>query len=39
MPLFNNNPDGIVVDRDGRSLGLVTPQLVVSALAAAPDQR
>jgi len=39
MPLFNDNPDGIVVDREGTSLGLVTPQLVVSALAAAPDQR
>ncbi len=38
MPLFNDHPDGIVVDRDGAIVGLVTPQLVVGALAAAPEQ-
>jgi glycine betaine/proline transport system ATP-binding protein len=38
MPLFGENPGGIIVDREGTSLGLVTPGQVVSALAAAPDQ-
>ncbi len=38
MPMFGQHPGGIVVQRVGVDIGLVTPQLVVGALAAAPDQ-
>jgi len=38
MPRFNASPEGLVVDQDGQGIGVVTPQLVVNALAAAPDQ-
>ena len=37
MPLFADNPEGLIVQRDGNDIGIVTPQSVVSALAAAPD--
>ncbi len=38
MPCFNDHPEGLIVQRDGVDIGIVTPQLVVNALAAAPDQ-
>jgi glycine betaine/proline transport system ATP-binding protein len=38
MPMFDASPNGLVVSRDGQQLGVVTSQLVVSALAAAADQ-
>ncbi len=38
MPIFNNHPNGVVVQREGVDVGVVTPQLVVGALAATPDQ-
>jgi len=38
MPMFDASPEGLVVDQDGQGIGVVTPQLVVNALAAAPDQ-
>ncbi|WP_423911070.1 quaternary amine ABC transporter ATP-binding protein [Candidatus Spongiihabitans sp.] len=38
MPCFNDHPEGLIVQRDGVDIGVVTPQLVVNALAAAPNQ-
>ena len=38
MPMFNTSPEGLVVDQDGEKIGVVTPQLVVNALATSPDQ-
>lgn len=38
MPGFDDNPDGLIVQRDGVDIGIVTPQLVVNAMASAdPD--
>ncbi len=38
MPLFNENPDGLAVIGNSEIVGVVTPQLVVNALATDPDQ-
>ena len=35
MPLFNDHPEGLLVQRDGADAGFVTPRLVVNAMAAA----
>jgi len=37
MPLFNDHPEGLIVERDGADVGVVTPQLVVNALAVSLD--
>ncbi len=37
MPLFNDHPEGLIVERDGVDIGVVTPQVVVNALATAGD--
>ena len=38
MPLFNEHPEGLVVRRDGADIGVVTPQSVVNAMAAAMNR-
>ena len=37
MPLFNDHPEGLIVERDGVDIGVVTPRVVVNALATAGD--
>ena len=38
MPLFGAHPEGLLAVRNSQKVGVVTPQLVVNALAADPDQ-
>jgi len=33
MPMFKSHPNGVAVERDGQVIGLVTPALVIQALA------
>ena len=35
--LFNDHPEGLIVERDGVDVGVVTPQVIVNALATAGD--
>lgn len=37
MPMFSEYPQGLLVVSDGGDVGIVTPQLVVNALAADPE--
>lgn len=37
MPLFKDHPEGLIVERDGEEVGVVTPRVVVNALATAQD--
>jgi predicted transcriptional regulator len=38
MPLFDQNPQGLIVKQDNEVIGVVTAQSVVNALAGESDQ-
>jgi len=39
MPLFQDNPNGVAVQHDGKAVGLVTPSMVIQALAQHQGQK